>query len=135
MLEHVIWSPIQLFRIAKTISLHDLLYVTSDGFRSKASWFLFLGAPHCGFCAFGCDLLFELQSFPFFLLLFPCQVFFLYLFICLGYAKTITLSMTVVLYPPREPPGILTRYRVWNQQMWILPREMDLKSYHHHHKN
>jgi hypothetical protein len=32
------------------------------------------------FCTFGCGLLFGIQSFLFFLLLFPCPVFFLYLF-------------------------------------------------------
>jgi hypothetical protein len=43
-----------------------------------------LGASHCGFCTFGCDL-FCLNFSPFLLLLllFPCRAFFLYLFIYL----------------------------------------------------
>jgi hypothetical protein len=39
-----------------------------------------LRAPHCAFCTFEFDHLFGLQ----FLLLFPCLVFFLYLFISSG---------------------------------------------------
>jgi hypothetical protein len=41
-----------------------------------------LRAPHCAICTLECDFLFGLLVlFFFFLLLFPCQVFFLYLFI------------------------------------------------------
>jgi hypothetical protein len=64
------------------IALHDLLGATDDGFRSKVSGFLLLRLPIVHFALL--SVVFCLNFSPlFFLLLFPCQVFFLPLFIYL----------------------------------------------------
>jgi hypothetical protein len=61
------------------ISLHDLFRTTSDWFRSYVSCFFLLGLPIVGFALLG--VVFGLDLGPFlFLLLFPCQEFFIYLF-------------------------------------------------------
>jgi hypothetical protein len=59
-----------------SISLHNLLCATSDGFRSYVSWFLLLGLPIVHFVLLGVIFCLDFGPF-FFLLLFPCQVFFL----------------------------------------------------------
>ncbi len=64
------------------ISLHDLLRATNDRFRSQVLCFLLLKLPTVRSTLLG--VLFCLDFDPFFsLLLFPCQVFSLYLFVCL----------------------------------------------------
>ncbi len=70
------------------ISLHNLLHATSDGFGVLRFLISPLRALLYAFCAFK----FGLWSFLIFLLLFPCWVFFLYLFICLFCLSCVEIS-------------------------------------------
>jgi hypothetical protein len=63
-----------------SISLHNLLRATSDGFRCQVSCFLLLGLPIVHFALLGVVFCLDFNPF-FFLFLFPYQVFFLDLFI------------------------------------------------------
>jgi hypothetical protein len=59
-------SRLGVLRGFSPISLHDLLCVAGDGFRSLISCFLLLGLPIvCSICTLGCGLLFGLWSFLF----------------------------------------------------------------------
>ncbi len=61
------------------ISLHNLFQTTGDGFRSYVLCFLLLGLPIVGSALSGVVFGLDLGPF-FFLLLFPCREFFIYLF-------------------------------------------------------
>ncbi len=68
------------------ISLHNLLRATDDGLRSYVWCFLLLGLPIVHSALSG--VIFCLDFGPFFiLLLFPCQVFFIYL--CISHRNKI----------------------------------------------
>jgi hypothetical protein len=76
------------------ISLHDLLRVNGDGFRSWVSCFLLLGLPIVWSPLWGVVFCSDFGPF-FFLLLFPCWLLFLYLFIPMddchfGYEEKVT---------------------------------------------
>ncbi len=64
-------------------SLHDLIYATSDGFRSQVLCFLLVGLSIVCSTLWVWPFIWTLVFFFFFffLLLFPCEVYFLYLFI------------------------------------------------------
>ncbi len=72
------------------ISLHNLFCATGDGFRTQVSCFLLLGLPVVHFYTLGCVIFCLDFSAFFFFSLFPCRVFFLYLFIYLFRTLCIT---------------------------------------------
>ncbi len=63
------------------ISLHNLLFTTSDGFRSQVQCFLLIELAIVHSALWGVIFCLDFSPF-FFLLLFPCWVFFLYLLFC-----------------------------------------------------
>ncbi len=73
------WFPLNFYNTSP-LSLHDLLCATNDGFRSQASRFLLLRLPIVCSALSGVKFCLDFGPF-FFLLLFPSQVIFLYLFI------------------------------------------------------
>jgi hypothetical protein len=52
-----------------SITLHDLLCATGDGFRSRFRVFSHIRVPHCVFCTFKCVLHFQVCSFVWTLIL------------------------------------------------------------------
>jgi len=93
------------------ISLHDLLHATSDGFGSFVSWFLLLGLSFLHFVL-------SIVNFGpfFFLLLFPCWVFFLYLFICLFCLSFVEISQLTCCSPRAQTE---TDFHPGSRSYWL----------------
>jgi hypothetical protein len=82
------------------IFLHDLFHAAIDGFRFEVFLFLLFGLPIMRYVFL--SVVFYLDfNFSFFLFLFPCEMFFIYLFMKVFYKITIYLmKFLLITHPP-----------------------------------